>query len=78
MMKSTKLYTATYYMVASSGTYTGTGINKSPKKALAAAELAAYTALTTVDMAIGCCSGIAVDGWRMWRGSNLLAQVDNV
>lgn len=77
MMKSANVFTASFYIVASTGTYTGTGINKSPKAAMRLAENAAYLALCEGDRKANYCSGIAVEGWRMWRGATLLGRADN-
>lgn len=71
------MITATYYIVASTGTYTGTGMSKSPKRAYAAAVEAAWNALCAGDAKANYCSGIAVEGWRMWRGTQLLGREDN-
>lgn len=78
MMKTANTFTASFYIVASTGTYTGVAINKSPKEARRQAELAAYDALCKGDQKAGYCSGIAVDGWRMWRGATLLGRADNI
>ena len=78
MMNATNLFTASFYIVASTGTYTGVGMSKSPKKALAIAQEAAHKALWIGDQKVGYDSGIAVDGWRMWSGSKLLGRADNV
>ena len=77
MMKSANLFTASFYIVASTGTYTGTGMSNSPKEAMSQAESRAHEALCIGDRKVGYCSGIAVDGWRMYRGNKLIGRADN-
>jgi hypothetical protein len=61
-------FTATYTVVASSGTYSGTAMSKSPKQAMQDAINKGWEALSAGDAAKGVCSGIAVEGYHMWRG----------
>lgn len=77
MMKPTNYFTAAFYVVASSGTYYGKAISKSPKAAMRLAENKAWDALCAGDKKAGICSGIAVEGWQMYRGSKMLGRADN-
>lgn len=66
------MYTATYLVVASSGTYVGNAINKSPKKAFKDAVAKCWDNLAIGDAKARICSGIAVEQWAMARNGKLI------
>jgi hypothetical protein len=63
------MYTATYLIVASSGTYVGNAINKSPKKAFKDALANCWSNLYIGDSKACIVSGIAVEQWAMARNN---------
>lgn len=66
------MYTATYLIVASSGTYVGSAINKSPKKAFKDALANCWSNLYIGDSKARIVSGIAVEQWAMARNNKLI------
>lgn len=66
------MFTAHYHVVASSGVYSGTGISKSPKKAMQDAINAGWNMLMRGDAAKGICSGIAVEHYIMKLGTRTI------
>jgi|APGre2960657423_1045063.scaffolds.fasta_scaffold85160_3 hypothetical protein len=66
------MYTATYLIVASSGTYVGNAINKSPKKAFKDALANCWSNLYIGDSKARIVSGIAVEQWAMARNNKLI------
>lgn len=66
------MFTASYLIVASSGTYIGKGISKSPKQAYSAAVNNCWDALCAGDAKAGMCSGIAVEQLAMYRNGKLI------
>ena len=66
------MYTATYLIVASSGTYVGNAMSKSPKKAFKQAVAKCWDNLTIGDAKARICSGIAVEQWAMTRNNKLI------
>lgn len=61
------MYTVSYYLVTPGNVRTGKAMSKSPKEAFAKAQTAAY------DACVGC-ESIGVEGWTMWRDSNVIAK----
>lgn len=68
------MYKFSYYIVASSGVYTGVAMSRSPKAASEKATQIAWENLSEGDAKADCCSGIAVEGWSAWRGNKKIAE----
>lgn len=68
------MYTATYLIVASTGTYVATAIDKSPKKAFSAAVGKCWDKLCDGDAKAGYCSGIAVEQWAVKLNGKLIGK----
>ena len=68
------MFTVTMFVVASSGTYYGTGMARSPKIAARMADAAMWKALSAGDRAKGICSGIAVEGITSAKDGKVLSQ----
>ena len=73
-MKNNNMFYITTFVVASSGTYHGTGISRSPKTAARMADAAMWKALSAGDRAKGMCSGLAVDGITSRKYGKILSQ----
>jgi hypothetical protein len=71
---SRSLYTATAYVVASTGYYSGVAIHASPRMARVKAEKRAWDALHAGDAAVGYCSGIAAEGWTLTQYGRTVAE----
>ena len=66
------MFTATYLIVASTGTYVGKGMSKSPKAAHRDAISRCWEALREGDVKAKYCSGIAVEQWSMRLNGRLV------
>ena len=73
-MKNNNMFTITTFVVASSGTYYGTGMARSPKIAARMADAAMWKALSAGDRAKGMCSGIAVEGIKSVKDGKVLSE----
>jgi hypothetical protein len=68
------MYKFSYYIVASTGVYTGVAMSRSPKAASEKASQIAWENLSEGDAKADYCSGISVDGWHAWRGHKKIAE----
>jgi hypothetical protein len=68
------MFTFSYYIVASTGVYTGVAMSRSPKKASEEASRIAWENLQEGDAKAQYCSGISVEGWTAWRGHKKIAE----
>ena len=68
------MYKFSYYIVASTGVYTGVAISRSPKAASQKASQIAWENLSEGDAKADYCSGISVEGWSAWRGHKKIAE----
>ena len=68
------MYKFSYYIVASTGVYTGVAISRSPKAASQKASQIAWENLSEGDAKADYCSGISVEGWHAWRGHEKIAE----
>lgn len=74
------MFKATAFIVASTGTYTGVALSRSPKQAVRDARDNAEQALCDGDAKVGYCSGIAADGFtlRDTASNRVVADILNI
>jgi hypothetical protein len=68
------MYKFSYYIVASTGVYTGVAMSRSPKAASEKATRIAWQNLSEGDAKADYCSGISVEGWSAWRGNKKIGE----
>lgn len=68
------MYKFSYYIVASTGVYTGVAMSRSPKAASEKASQIAWLNLSEGDAKADYCSGISVEGWHAWRGGKKIGE----
>lgn len=74
------MFKATAFIVASTGTYNGVALSRSPKEAVAEAQNRAESALMEGDRKARYCSGIAADGFtlRDTASNRVVADIMNI
>lgn len=74
------MFKATAFIVASTGTYHGVALSRSPKRAVAEAQNRAELALLEGDRKARYCSGISVDGFtlRDTASNRVVADIMNI
>ncbi len=66
------MFIACHIVCASSGTYIGRGMSRSPKTATRLAACQAWDNMQAGDKKLGCCSGIGMEWLTLLKGSQVV------